>query len=402
LLVESLSLLVLIFWIALSLDRSRAWPAECFLSGLDPGAEEGDRPAIVAVVPARDESTVLPETLPSLLEQDLPGFTVVLVDDGSTDGTGELARGLAGEVGRQDRLRIVAAPSTPAGWTGKVHALACGVATTTTGGHAPEWLLLTDADIRHRPGALRALLAKAHDGSYDLVSVMARLHARSFWERLIVPPFVFFFHLLYPFRSVQRNESPVAAAAGGCVLVRRALLEAAGGLASIRDALIDDVALARLIKKAGGRLWLGFDPGIFSVRPYRGLPDLWRMIDRSAFTQLRYRWDLLLAVVVGLGLLFAAPPFLALAAAGPTLSALGGAGRAAPPTGALISATLAWGLAARTLLPYVRHHRVPPIYALGLPLASLLYALMSLSSGWRHLRGRGGEWKGRTYPGTVE
>lgn len=405
-----LALLPLAFWLALTLDRRRVWPWEC---ALDPDAVL-EAPAVptrvTVVVPARDEAAVLPETLPALLTQELlqevrgTEIQVVLVDDGSTDGTAELARRVADEAGLSRRLRVLRALPTPEGWTGKVHALACGVEGATSEGAASEWLLFTDADIRHRPGSLTALLAKATEGPYDLVSVMARLHAETFWERLLIPPFVFYFQLLYPFRQVASPRSKVAAAAGGCVLVRRTALEAAGGVASIRDAVIDDVSLAQRVAAAGGRTWLGLDPGIVSVRPYRGLGELWRMVARSAFVQLRHRWDLLVAVLVGLALFVVSPPFVAAIAAGTLVGgAVGGAGNGSGGDSegsaalALIAALGAWALEARALWPAVRHHRVSGLWSWTLPFASILYGGMTASSAWSHLTGRGARWKGRAY-----
>lgn len=400
-LLEILALAPLVFWLLLAADRSRAWPRERTLPQ-EARLREEDASRVVAVVPARDEAEVLPDALPSLLSQGAGGFRVVLVDDGSSDGTAAVARRLAASGGWEARLSVVEAPPTPAGWTGKVAALAVGVeeARRLAGGEGPEWLLLTDADIRHRPGSVAALLARAAEG-YDLVSVMARLGAESFWERLLLPPFVFFFQLLYPFRRVADPASRVAAAAGGCILVRRAVLEAAGGMEAIRGAVIDDVSLARQVKAAGGRLWLGIDPGIASVRPYRealgGLAGIWRMVARSAFIQLRCRWDLLLVTLLGLALFVVAPPFL-LAAAG---LALAGAAPAAVPSlvRAVAWAGGAWALGAVALLPVVRHQRVPLPFAAGLPFAGALYGLMTASSALRHRQGRGAAWKGRTYGG---
>lgn len=409
---EIVALLPLAFWLGLLLDRRRAWPRECCLAEVtaDLGGEE---PApgtgtVTAVVPARDEAAVLPETLPALLGQDGSGgeLRVVLVDDGSADGTAEVAERVARDSGLAGRLRIVRATPTPPGWTGKVHALACGVREATEGraedggaGGAgpPEWLLFTDADIRHRPGALASLLAKAREGPYDLVSVMARLHAETFWERLLIPPFVFYFQLLYPFRRVRDPRSKVAAAAGGCVLVRREALEAAGGVASIREAVIDDVSLAKRVAAAGGRPWLGLDPGIVSVRPYRGLKELWRMVSRSAFVQLRNRWDLLLAVLAGLAVFVVAPPFLAAAAGWKLWAGASDVTSAASVARALAAALGAWVVEAAALRPAVRHHQVSGLWAWTLPFASILYGLMTASSAWNHLRGRGVRWKGRAY-----
>lgn len=396
--VEMLALVPFFFWVLLTLDRSRSWPRELFLpaSGERPGEEE----SVVAVVPARDEADVLTLSLPSLLDQDCPGLSVVLVDDGSTDETIEVARHVATKRGADERLRIVEAPPTPPGWAGKVHALACGVEAATAE-RAPEWLLFTDADIRHRRGSVLALLEKAREesGPYDLVSVMARLRAESLWERLLIPAFVFFFQLLYPFRRVRRAGSRVAAAAGGCVLVRREVLEAAGGLVALRGAVIDDVALAETIQDAGGRLWLGFDPGTVSVRPYRGLTPIWRMVSRSAFVQLRHNWLLLALVLAGLAFCVASPPWLAVWAAS-DLSAQAATSPGAA-TGslqrALAASLAAWALQTWALLPYVRHHRVPVAWSLALPFAAVLYAGMTASSALDHALGRGSRWKGRSY-----
>lgn len=394
--VEILALVPLVFWVLLALDQGRAWPQELFLPavGIDTvGVDE----TITAVVPARDEADILTLSLPSLLDQDFPGFSVVLVDDGSTDETVAVARRLARKRQAADRLRVVEATPTPQGWTGKVHALACGVEAATSE-VPPDWFLFTDADIRHRRGSVRALLerARGQDGPYDLVSVMARLRAESFWERLLIPAFVFFFHLLYPFRRVRQAESGVAAAAGGCVLVRRETLVAAGGLASLKSAVIDDVSLAQAIHRANGRLWLGFDPGTVSVRPYRSLKPIWKMVSRSAFVQLRHSWGLLVAVVTGLALCVASPPFVAGWAA---LEILGQDGVSPSLLRALVWSVLAWILQVRALQPYVRHHLVSPGWSLVLPFAAILYAAMTVSSAIDHARGRGSRWKGRSYPG---
>jgi hopene-associated glycosyltransferase HpnB len=397
-LLEVLALFPLAFWLLLTLDRGRRWPGECTLPAVV-GEEARAAGDVVAVVPARDEAALLPVTLRSLLSQEVESLRVILVDDGSTDGTADVARAIAREIGATERLEVIAASPTPSGWSGKVWALAQGVAEIeklSTPGAEPEWLLFTDADIEHRPGSVAALLERVGGGGgadrFDLVSVMARLRAETFWERLLIPAFVFFFQLLYPFRRVQDPESRVAAAAGGCILIRRQLLAESGGLEGISAALIDDVALAKQVKRAGGRLWLGFDPGIRSLRPYDRLDQIWKMVARSAFDQLHYRYDLLILVLLGLLLLVAAPPVLALAGALETVT--GSASAAAGRT--LVWALLAWGLEALALLPSVRHHRVPAVFAHGLPLAAVFYGLMTASSAWSHLTGRGTRWKGRS------
>lgn len=392
--------MILVFWLLLALDRARAWPSELCLdeAGLLPPDVATSGAAVVAIVPARDEGEILPRTLPALLDQDYPQLWIVVVDDGSTDSTARIAEEVARAAGRRERLLVLTAGPKSAGWTGKVHALAQGVAAAPQVSHQqPEWFLFTDADILHRQGSVRSLLALAVEGGpYDLVSVMARLRAESLWERLLVPPFVFFFQLLYPFRRVRQASSRSAAAAGGCILVRRSTLEEAGGLETIRGEIIDDVALARRIKAAGGKLWLGFDAGIRSVRSYGGLGGLWGMVSRSAFVQLRYRYDLLLLALTGLALLVAAPPLLTVTAAF-SLIVDGNASVSHTLPRTLIWSLLSWALAAGAVLPAVRHHRVHDVYAWTFPLAGVLYAGMTLTSACRHLTGQGALWKGRRY-----
>jgi hopene-associated glycosyltransferase HpnB len=384
---EILALVPLVFQIALRLDRKRGWPRECHLADAPPRDPSRPAPAVVAVIAARDEAEALPLALPSMLGQDYPDLRVVLVDDHSTDGTAEVARRLAREARREDRLGVIPAAERPPGWSGKVHAMASGVAAIATAGEKPPWLLFTDADIRHRQGSIRSLVAHAEHQGFDMVSVMVRLRTEGFWERLLIPPFVYFFQLLYPFRRIRDPRSRVYGAAGGCVLVARALLERAGGLERIRGALIDDVNLGRILKQAGGRTWLGFDPGIESIRSYPALADVWRMVARSAFDQLGYSYALTALVVIAILLVLVSPPLVLVAAL------------AAGAPAAASAAAGAWLLSSLAILPAVRHQRVPAAYAATLPLASFLYALMTAGSAWNHFVGRGGRWKGRVHRG---
>ena len=330
-------------------------------------------PSVVAVVPARDEAAILPDTLPSLLRQDYPGdFRVIVVDDASTDGTGDVAKQLGD-------IHVVIGSGPPAGWTGKVAALATGV----DAAGEPDYLLFTDADIAHPPDSVRELVRAAADR--DMVSLMARLRTDTFWERAIVPAFVYFFAQLYPFARVNRVDRRTAAAAGGCVLVRRATLVAAGGLAEIRGALIDDVALASLIKRRGsGRIWLGLSTSVRSLRAYPRLADLWDMVARSAYDQLRYSPALLAGTVLGLLELYAVPPVLGI------IGLL---------TGQWLTAALGltgWAVMAGSYLPMLRRYGLSVAWAPLLPVVALLYVGMTVDSAWRHRQGRGGEWKGRT------
>ncbi|MEU3028735.1 glycosyltransferase [Streptomyces incarnatus] len=340
-------------------------------------------PSVCVVVPARDEAAVLPASLPSLLAQDYPGRAeVLLVDDGSTDGTGELARALSGRHGGLP-LTVGSPGEPPAGWTGKLWAVRHGIALARA--REPEYLLLTDADIAHAPDSLRELVAAAHGGGFDVVSQMARLRVESRWERLVVPAFVYFFAQLYPFRWIGREGSRTAAAAGGCVLLRAGMAEKARIPDAIRHAVIDDVALARAVKGAGGRVWLGLADRVDSVRPYPRLHDLWRMVSRSAYAQLRHSPPLLLGTVAGLALVYLVPPVAVVA------------GAAAGSAPVAVVGALAWAVMAGTYVPMLRYYRQPLWLAPLLPCTAFLYLLMTVDSAVQHYRGRGAAWKGRTY-----
>lgn len=420
-----------LFWLALALDPRRRWRRALRLeqaAGLassedrgsevlgpgDPGSRirgsQASCGGVLALVPARDEAKHLSKSLRALATQRCGcRLDLVLVDDASADATAEVATNVLAECdgdGSVARWRVVSLTEKPEGWSGKVHAQAAGlrwalahwyareseVGEAAAGAAKPEWLLLCDADIVLRQGALGDLLRTARQHERDMVSVMARLRCDGFWERLLIPPFVFFFQLLYPFSLVAEDRSRVAAAAGGCVLVRRAALERAGGFAAVADALIDDVGLAHAVQRAGGRLWLGIDAGVASIRAYPGLRSLWRMVARSAFVQLRYSWSLLAAVVLGMMLFFVVPPGLAL------LSLWRGA--ADGDATELVAGGLwsfSWLMQGVLLWPVVRHHRVGVWYSTTLWLASAFYAAMTVSSACSHLRGRTSVWKGRAY-----
>jgi hopene-associated glycosyltransferase HpnB len=388
------AVLAAIAWVYLVAAHGGYWRTGQRLPGAGRAAGPGPAqwPSVVAVVPARDEAAILPVTLPSLLTQDYPGdFSVVLVDDASTDGTAATAAVLGGTGPGCRAPRIVAAGATPPGWAGKVHAMAEGL---RAAGDC-DFVLFTDADISYKPGTLTRLVRAAVADDRALLSQMALLRVDTGWERFIVPAFVYFFAQLYPFRWVNRPGSRTAAAAGGCMLVRRAALAAAGGLEPIRGARIDDVALGRLLKRGRvrSRCWLGFTTQVRSRRPYPKLAGLWDMVARSAYTQLRYSPALLVATLLGLVWLYAVAPAAVVAG----LAGLaGGAGPAA--AWCLVVGLAAWALMAISYLPVLRLYRLRPWRAPMLPFVALLYAAMTADSARRHHAGRGGEWKGRTVP----
>ena len=349
-------------------------------------------PDVVAVVPARNEAEMLPATLPTLLGQEYPGtLTVIVVDDGSSDGTGEIAARIARESARP--LRVIHGTPPPAPgegggrWAGKVWAMAQGLRAAGSGGY----VLFTDADIAWEARTLRRLVAAAEGDDRDLVSQMALLRAATSWERVVVPAFVYFFAQLYPFRRVNAPGSRTAAAAGGCMLVRRGALARSGGLAPVSGALIDDVAIGRMIKRQRGRCWLGVTRQVVSVRPYPGLASLWQMVARSAYTQLKYSPALLAATLIGLLFLYALPPAGAVIGLAALLA--GGSGPAALTAGAGLAG---WALMSLSYVPMLRLYRLSPLRAPGLPLIALLYAGMTADSARRHYAGRGAEWRGRT------
>ena len=352
---------------------------------------------MTAIVPARNEADILTACLPTLLGQDYQGrLSVVVVDDDSTDGTAKVASELGAAVPNRE-LTVVSARPTPPGWAGKVWAMAEGAQAAGIEATVAEadYILFTDADIAYAPGTLDRLASAAAGGEYALVSQMALLRTGNQPEKLLIPAFVYFFAQLYPFPRVSRPRSRTAAAAGGCMLVRASALASAGGLAPIRDARIDDVALGKLLKQAGNRCWLGLTTDVVSMRPYNRLTDIWDMVSRSAYTQLRYSVALTAAAVLGLAWLYLLPP--AAAVAGVALLAAGGTTTWSAAW--LAAAGLAgWLLMAISYVPILRLYRLSPLRGLTLPLIAALYAAMTADSARRHHRGRGGEWKGRVIP----
>lgn len=333
--------------------------------------------SVVAVIPARDEAEVVGRAIASLLAQRYAGaLRIVLVDDHSSDATATVAAAAAGAAGDADRLTIAAAKPLPPGWTGKLWALSQGVDIARR--FRPDYLLLTDADIVHSATNVADLVARAEQGGYDLVSLMVRLHCRSLGERLLIPAFVFFFFKLYPPRWVADPSSRIAAAAGGCMLIRSDTLDRIGGIDSIQREIIDDCALARRVKSIG-RVWLGVARDTHSIREYRSWRGIWDMIARCAFAQLGYSGIALAGTVALMGLIYLTPPLLLLS--GPTPARALGAG--------------AWLGMSFAFLPILRLYRCPSAMAPLLPATALFYTAATVGSAILFWRGRGGCWKGR-------
>jgi hopene-associated glycosyltransferase HpnB len=332
---------------------------------------------VVAVVPARDEAEVIATSLAALLRQDFAGrFEIILVDDESADGTGEAAKACAAALGADDRLTVLRADAPAAGWTGKLAAMNRGFDAARA--RDPDYVLFCDADIELRPAVLERLVAGARARGLVLASLMVKLRCDSAAERWFVPAFVFFFQMLYPFRRVNDPNSPVAAAAGGVMLVRPAALTQAGGLAAIRDALIDDCALGALMKRQGP-IWLGLTDDAFSLRDYPRLVDIERMVTRSAYAQLHYSPRRLAGALLGMAIVYLAPPALVVFGASPAREI----------------ALVALLLMVQAYMPSQRFYGLARLRALGLPGVAAYYTWFTAKSAWLHWRGRGGAWKGR-------
>jgi hopene-associated glycosyltransferase HpnB len=335
-------------------------------------------PRLAVVIPARDEAESIGRCLDSLLAQDYRGpWSIVLVDDNSSDGTADVARRAAANYPRE-RLTIVPGAPLPRGWTGKLWALRQGIAAAQARERAPEYLLLTDADIVYTPEMLSWLVAQASSRSAVLTSFMVKLRCESAAERWLIPAFVFFFQMLYPFSWVNRRDRATAAAAGGCMLVRSDRLAEAGGIDAIRDALIDDCALARRLK-AKGPIWLGLTERVVSIRSYPGWADVGRMVSRSAYAQLDYSPLYLAGTVCAMGLAFLVPPLAAVAGSGDTrLLGIG-----------------AWAVMATLFWPTSRLYGISPLSGLALPAIAFAYLMFTIDSAIKSMRGQGGLWKGR-------
>ena len=369
-------LLCLAIWIYLLTAHGNFWRVSSLRWDVTPLAAM-DR-TIAVVIPARDEADVIGSTIESLLRQSCAqAIHIFVVDDHSSDGTAKAAREAARKCGRSEALDVATGSELPSGWTGKLWAVEQGIQRAVQ--LHPKFLLLTDADIQHSPDNVAKLVAIAEAGNYDLTSFMVKLHCRTLAERFLIPPFVFFFFLLYPPAWIRDPRRKIAGAAGGCMLIRPAALERAGGLAAIRNQIIDDCALARAVKQAGGRVWLGVTQDACSTRVYGTFGEIERMIARTAYNQLQHSIWQLLGALVGLTITYLLP--LALLLSGTGMLAFVGAA--------------SWLLMSASILPMVRFYGLNAAWALTLPFSASFYMLSTLHSAFKFWSGRGGEWKGR-------
>ena len=366
--------LSLLIWVYLLLGRGGFWRMRSaeVVSASDPVR-------VAVIVPARNEADFVGRAVTSLLRQaGANSVHIFLVDDGSTDSTAQAAREAAQAVRGAATLTIIEGRPLPAGWSGKLWAIEQGIELARKA--PPDFYLLTDADVEHAPDSLATLVSIAKSGSCDLVSFMVKLHCETLPEKLLIPAFVFFFFKLYPPAWIADRRRSAAGAAGGCMLIRPAALERAGGIQAIRQEVIDDCALAARIKRSGGQLWLGASATTISVRPYGSFSEIGRMISRSAFNQLRHSGLLLALAIIGMAVTYLLPLAVALFGHRTVPAGLGAA---------------AWLLMMLSYLPILRMYRLSPLWALVLPLAAVFYCGATCHSAWKFWTGRGGEWKGR-------
>jgi hopene-associated glycosyltransferase HpnB len=377
-LIGAIACLPLLIWAYLVLGRDGFWLARERDDRNEP-PEPAPWPVVAAVVPARDEADVIARSIGSLLAQDYPGdFRVILVDDNSNDGTARAAREAADTSAHPERLTILNGAPLATGWTGKLWAVNQGVAAAMADAAPPKYLLLTDADIAHAPDNLRKLAARAEAGGLALTSLMAKLTCDTPAERLLIPAFVYFFDMLYPFAQVNDPKSRIAGAAGGCMLANAENLAAAGGVASIRTALIDDCNLGAVMKQQGP-IWLGLTERATSLRPYVTIAEIGKMISRSAYAQLNYSPWLLAGTVLGMVVTYLTAPAIALFAPWPWRWA----------------GIAAWCLMALTFQPMLRFYRRSPLWGFAMPFIGALYTGFTVQSAIDVWRGKGGVWKGR-------
>jgi hopene-associated glycosyltransferase HpnB len=396
-----LTILSLLIWLYLLIFRGRFWLADQKIEL--PSITLNNYPSICAIIPARNEADVLSISLASLLKQNYLGdFSLILVDDQSIDDTGHIAEEIAQKLQKNQHLTVIYGQPLPVGWTGKLWAIEQGIIAANQRQNPPDYFLFTDADIQHDLNNVQELAIKAEQENLALTSLMVLLRCESFWEKLLIPAFVFFFQKLYPFPWVNHPQNKMAAAAGGCILIRREILEKIGGIAILKQALIDDCSLAAAVKsylqtnpnslstsanntKQSASIWLGLTNKTVSLRAYHSLKSLWDLVARTAFTQLNYSVLLLLGTVLSMILIYLIAPFSIILGISLNNGLI------------VILAGLIWVLMIIAYIPTLKLYKLSPLWALTLPAIAFLYTLMTIDSAWRYWRGRGGGWKGRVY-----
>lgn len=373
-----ISLLVFLIWLVLFFAWGNFWRVWDFDFDRAQFPSPLKWPRVTAIVPARNEAASIGAVVEALALQDYAGeLSIIVVDDHSDDGTAEIAALAPAQTANANRIRIISAPELASGWTGKLWALNAGISESAQG--LPDFLWFTDADVLHAPDTLQRLVAVAEADRLELTSLMVLLKAETFAERILIPPFLYFFLMLYPPKWIADRNAKTAGAAGGCILLRRMALERIGGLSAIRNEVIDDCALARAVKKSGGEVWLGLTRASRSLRSYETFSEIRDMIARTAFTQLGYSTLLLLGTLAGMVITFLLPVALTFF----------------PTARIWLPALLAWCLMTASFLPTVTFYRLSPFWALSLPLAALFFSFATLLSAVRFWLGRGGQWKGR-------
>ena len=384
--------LSLLSWLFLLLFWGQFWRGKtnldlCYpLVAAEQKQYDGEYPDVWAIIPVRNEAKVISDSLSSLLQQDYQGeFNIVLVDDQSTDQTATIALKVAQNLNCPSKLHLVSGQTLPGGWKGKIWAIAQGIDYLSTHNIQPDYLLLSDGDIEHERHNVQKLVDFAQIKGLDLVSLMVLLKCQSFWEKLLIPAFVFFFEKLYPFEWVNNPRKAIAAAAGGCILIRRQTLEEIGGIAVIRDALIDDCSLAGKVKSQNYKIWLGLTSSNISLRPYDELKTIWDMVARSAYTQLNYSVLLLIVSVLGMILVYLTAPITLVI------------GLIYQNIAIALAAIIIWLIMAIAYFPTIRLYKLPVWWSFTLPAIALLYTLMTIDSARKYWLGKGEVWKGRNY-----
>ena len=376
--------LSLFIWLFLLFFWGDFWRSNQYIDRNYPELES--YPTVWAIVPARDEAEVIEQSVKSLLNQKYLGkFSIILIDDNSSDRTAEIAQKTAEQINKKEWLKIIPGKPLTPGWKGKLWAMNQGIDYAKQQDSYPDYFLLTDADIYHHAENLSQLVTKAETENLDLVSLMVLLRCQSMWEKLLIPAFVFFFQKLYPFYWVNNPNKSMAAAAGGCILISSKSLAEIGGISAIKDALIDDCSLAKAIKSQRKKIWIGLTKNTISLRPYDDLKTIWNTISRTAFDQLNYSLFLLIGTLIGMSIIYLAPPLGLTIGIGIHNWLLAGI------------STFAWLMMTLAYIPTIKLYSLPVMWAFSLPAIAFLYTLMTLDSAIKYYQGKGGAWKGRTY-----